>query len=551
MRWVGMIPGKKLTENQRLEVLRRYAILDTPPEEVFDRITRLAARHFGTPIATVTFVDATRQWFKSVTGLDVRQTGRDVAFCHHTIKQNGVFEVCDSLTDSRFCSNPLVTRDPCIRYYAGAPLITPDGARLGTISVIDRQPRPCMDPADRQFLEDLARSVVHELEMRLAATHVQMEMERRRRAEDELRMANQRIGLALSSVPVTLFTQDRALRYSWIANPPPGLVPEDFVGRTDDDLWPGPSAAELRRIKQAVLDGGQSHRQDMGLNLDGRARVFDARFEPLRDAAGMVTGLMGATIDVTEVRAAQRALQRAYAAADQANQDKSRFLAAASHDLRQPFQAMRLFCDILLGQLTDPRDHATAEKLSEALAAGETLLRALLDVSVLDAGILRPVFAPVALGPLLSRLCQEYQPLAERKGLRIRVVPCRVLVQSDPLLLERLLRNLVNNAVKFTSRGGILLGVRRRRGHVLVEVWDTGIGMEAKALPSIFEDFVQLGNSERDRRQGLGLGLSIVRRMGQLLGHEVSVRSRSGQGTVFSIRLSATDAECEDLRALG
>ncbi|MGV3625661.1 MAG: GAF domain-containing protein [Archangium sp.] len=152
-------------EAARLEDLKSYEVLDTQTEASFDRITRLATRLFDVPIAVVSLVDATRQWFKSVVGLEVRETSRDVAFCAHTITTDGLMVIDDALLDSRFELNPLVRGDPKIRFYAGAPLSTPKGNKLGTLCLIDRQPRE-LSPSQREVLADLGMLVMHELELR-------------------------------------------------------------------------------------------------------------------------------------------------------------------------------------------------------------------------------------------------------------------------------------------------------------------------------------------------------------------------------------------------
>ncbi len=155
-------------EADRLRALRRYEVLDTPPEESFDRITRLVQAALQTPIALVSLLDESRQWFKSCQGLDVRETPRDISFCTHAIKNDEPLIVEDALNDARFAENPLVINDPNIRFYAGVPLHTPDGYRLGTLCAIDRQPRE-ISPAQLAVLQDLARIVVDELELRTIA----------------------------------------------------------------------------------------------------------------------------------------------------------------------------------------------------------------------------------------------------------------------------------------------------------------------------------------------------------------------------------------------
>ncbi|SMH45538.1 hybrid sensor histidine kinase/response regulator [Azospirillum agricola] len=236
-----------------------------------------------------------------------------------------------------------------------------------------------------------------------------------------------------------------------------------------------------------------------------------------------------------DLRAVNHKLIRALEEKERANQAKGRFLSAANHDLRQPFQALRLFHHLLMERLKEPRDRSIAEKMGEALDAGEKLLHALLEVATLDAGVVRPEIANVPVAAVLNDVAGEFQTAAAEKGLRLRVMPCALSVRTDRAMLTRMLRDLVRNAVAFTPSGRVTLGCRRHGQWLRIEVWDTGSGIPSEQLDNIFEDFVQLGNPERDRRQGLGLGLAKVRRKAALLGHAVEVRSRFGIGSVFAV----------------
>jgi CheY-like chemotaxis protein len=176
------------------------------------------------------------------------------------------------------------------------------------------------------------------------------------------------------------------------------------------------------------------------------------------------------------------------------------------------------------------------------MQAGEELLNALLDISTLEAGTVEPRLADFAIQPMLTRLAQEFEAQAAAKGLDFRMVPSTAVVRSDSVLLERMVRNLLNNALRYTPRGGILLGCRRASGRMTLSVVDTGIGIPAEKQQAVFEDFFQIGNPERDRSQGLGLGLPIVARMARLLDHPISVRSVPGRGSAFSISVPFVQA---------
>jgi signal transduction histidine kinase len=233
--------------------------------------------------------------------------------------------------------------------------------------------------------------------------------------------------------------------------------------------------------------------------------------------------------------------------AESANRSKSTFLAAASHDLRQPIHALGLYMAALIDDRLSGEQRDVVQRMRTSLSALQSMFNALLDVSRMDAGTIakRPrAFAP---GPLLHRLAEECAPIAADKKLRLSVriapVPAGVHAVSDPILIERIVLNLLGNALKYTDSGGVLVSARLRSGasgHWRIEVWDTGRGIAAADLERIFDEFYQVGNPERDRTQGLGLGLSIVRRLTELLGHRLEVISTVGRGTRFAIELPVT-----------
>ncbi|AWJ89128.1 histidine kinase [Azospirillum baldaniorum] len=351
-----------------------------------------------------------------------------------------------------------------------------------------------------------------------------------------LRESEERFRMALRHSRVAVFSLDRSLRYMWMYNPQTGRAAETFIGRTNADIHAPDDAARLDAVKRAVLDSGTGARQEVRVGAaPGAEQVFDLIVEPLRDEAGVVSGVICAAIDISDGVRIREALAEAHAEAERANRAKSRFLAAASHDLRQPFQAMSLFHHILSARLSDAKQMEVADKLGEAIAAGNTLLNTLLDTSALEAGNVKPRPTVFPFQDIADRLNREFAEQAASKGMVLRMVPTSAYVLSDPVLLERMVRNLLVNALRYAGTGTILLGCRHRDGHALVEVWDTGPGIPADQLKLIFDDFYRCGTDQRDSGRGLGLGLSIVRRTAQILGHQVDVRSRVGKGTVFSI----------------
>ncbi len=239
-----------------------------------------------------------------------------------------------------------------------------------------------------------------------------------------------------------------------------------------------------------------------------------------------------------ETRVAERTV-----ALDHANLAQSRFLAAASHDLRQPVVAIGLLVGLLREQVQAPEQRHLLDRTHEAARALEDLLRGLLDLSRLDAGAAMPVPQPVALQPLFNAIAAHERPSALARGLDLRFRAAGRVVMSDPLLLEQILRNLVANALRYTTRGGVLVTARVGAGGVRLQVWDTGRGIALADQQRVFEPFVQLDNPERDRRKGQGLGLAIVQRSVDLLGHGLTLRSQPGRGSCFTLTLPAVAAQ--------
>ncbi|MDP1635001.1 MAG: hybrid sensor histidine kinase/response regulator [Gallionellaceae bacterium] len=238
--------------------------------------------------------------------------------------------------------------------------------------------------------------------------------------------------------------------------------------------------------------------------------------------------------------------------AEQANRAKSKFLATASHDLRQPLQALRLFTEALQNTAKEPESLRLAGQIGKSVNALVDMFDDLLDVSRLDAGIVEPRWQHFTLASLLDRLYGDFAPLAQAKGLDFRLPvcsgegggqeECNVIIYSDPFLLERMLRNLISNAIRYTDSGGVSLRCKCGADHVELEVEDTGIGIHADTLGHIFEEYYQADNPHRDRRKGLGLGLAIVRRIENLLGSKVQVRSEAGVGSTFGFTVPTGDA---------
>ncbi|HVP87720.1 MAG TPA: ATP-binding protein [Casimicrobiaceae bacterium] len=301
--------------------------------------------------------------------------------------------------------------------------------------------------------------------------------------------------------------------------------------------------ALLPPIARVAFEGDEVHLFIAGVLLVVLA--FALRFgHVLNDQLTRSLAIRYENIDlIAELQSQTAAADRARSAAEAADRGKTQFLAAASHDLRQPLHAMGLFAATLSTKVQDPDVRNLVESINASVEALEQLFSTLLDISKLDAGAVVPSRASFPLAPLLARIEHEMAPLADAKGLRLTVVGTRARVDSDPVLLERIVANLVSNAIRYTTGGGVIVGARPRGSRVSLEVWDSGVGIAAAERERIFEEFYQIGNVERHSSKGMGLGLAITRRLAALLGHVLRVDSRPEIGSRFAVELPRAEPE--------
>ena len=265
---------------------------------------------------------------------------------------------------------------------------------------------------------------------------------------------------------------------------------------------------------------------------------FSRRIMPYRTQKKGMEGLVITFTDVTDRNQAAHALEMAQESSDMANAAKSRFLAAASHDLRQPLQTLKLLHGLLVKSPTVEKRENLVARLGETVTAMSDMLNTLLDINQIDAGVVQPEFTDFPINDVFDHLRSELSYQAEAHQLEFRVIASSLMIRSDKRLLEQMIRNLVSNAFKYTRHGKVLLGCRRSATSVRIEVWDTGIGIPPEELQAIFEEYHQLDNAARERSRGLGLGLPIVQRLGKLLGHATQVHSILGKGSVFAIEIA-------------
>jgi signal transduction histidine kinase len=521
-------------EEARLAALRSYCVLDTEPEPAFDRITRLGATVFGTPIVLVSLVDQNRQWFKSCYGLNSRETSRDISFCGHALQHNEPLVIPDALEDVRFQDNPLVTGPPYIRFYAGAPLRTPAGPSIGTFCLIDVKPRPPLSPAEKSKLEDFAALVVEELELRRTAREL-------KDTRAQLRSSEARFAAFMDHSPAVALMHDHE-----------GKVV--YFNRAAEQLW-GVSAAEAMGKPHPALQSNPTFdRQELVevLAADGEVRQFLSQSFAF-NAADSQTMYGTMSIDVTEqkrlerdLRAMNEALAEQTKLAQEASRLKSEFLANMSHELRTPLNGIigfsELLADAKAGQLSDRQARFTGNILNSSRHLLR-LINDLLDLAKIEAGKME--FQPEVADTreLTGEVLESLQPLISAKQLHLSLEANGgdYNIYADGSRFKQLIYNLVSNAMKFTPEGG-RISVRlseAKQGWIRVEVEDSGIGIGKEDLSRLFRRFEQIETGPAKRFPGTGLGLALVKGIVEHLGGVIEVSSEPGQGSTFSVALPA------------
>jgi PAS domain S-box-containing protein len=341
--------------------------------------------------------------------------------------------------------------------------------------------------------------------------------------------------LLSDSVPGLIAFMDRDLEYrylnaryaEWF-----GIEPADYVGKTPRDLMDPATYETMQPYFERALKGERvSHEIRMAYKF-GSPRYVRFYLIPHMSFSGETRGICAIVMDMTAELDIRRQLE-------QATRAKSRFLAAASHDLRQPLHSLTLLTHALRRRVSDrPEAAEMVEHMGSSLSSLRGMFETLLDVSKLDAGLMKPELREISLRQVLRSLGKNFSIQAESRGLRFSLLPLDAYVETDPAILELTLSNLITNALKFTSEGGILVGCRRRGGKVLIEVYDTGSGVPPERLANIFDEFEHDMFSARGANDGMGLGLSLVRRYCELMNYELKVRSIVGKGTRFSISIS-------------
>ncbi len=510
-------------EQQRLTTLRSLHILDTPPEERFDRITRTAQRLFDVPIALISLIDINRQWFKSCQGLSVSETPRSLSFCGHAILADNPLIVSNALLDPRFADNPLVSGGPGIRFYAGQPLSAADGSRLGTLCIIDQRPRQLSD-RDVLALRDLAAWAADELnavELNEALINKHDSETRLRTVLDNVMECiitlNQQGGIESCNVAV-----ERIFGYSH----------GELTGNSFKLLMPEPYGTLYTMYLTDYLSTGQA--KILGITQEAEGKRKGGSTFPME-------------FGISEVKLAEQRIfivvARDISERKKIDRMKNEFISTVSHELRTPLTSIRGSLGLISGGAAGEIPEQArllvdiASKNSERLTR---LVNDILDVEKIESGKIDFVIGPVDVAPLVEQTLEANAAYGDQLGVKFAFQNSLpgIKAGADSDRLMQVLTNLLSNAVKFSPENGtVTVTVAQHSGMIRISVQDRGPGIPHEFRSRIFQKFAQADASDGRCNSGSGLGLNIAKALVEKMCGSIGFDSKPGVGTTFYINL--------------
>lgn len=510
-------------EIKRLQSLRRYAILDTPPETAFDRIASLAARMLNAPIAAFTLVDENRQWFKACCGLDIRETSREVSFCAHTILAEDVFVVPDASEDRRFCENPLVTGAPHIRFYAGYPIKASDGSKIGALCVIDTKPRE-FGAEEKAILRDLGE---------IGANELQLRVEIRQRNELAVAIDRMSTGMVVSDPN----QPDGPITY---CNPAftalTGYSPGEVMGRSCRFLQgPDTDLAVIAELRAAIKEGRPFKGTLLNYKKDGSTFWNDLTVTPIFNSDGRLIQFVGLQEDITARVRMEESLKEAYEQLRKVESQRAELTNMIAHDMRSPLGVTMGFLDVLrtsaIGRL-DQEDIDAIAYASESAARINGMITSMLDLSRLESGEMPMTITECDLVGLVRKSLSDLLALKGKDRLKLALPTESIAIRCDAQLTARVLLNLASNALKFTSgEQDVRIVIARDSSQARVVVLDNGPGIAEEFHERIFEKFGQVGSTRKEH--STGLGLTFCKLAIEAQGGSIGVKSVVGIGSAF------------------
>ena len=531
-----------VNEAARLDALRRYDILDTAPEQAFDDLTRLAADICGTPIAVISLSDRDRQWFKSKVGLKVTEVPRDIAICAHAILQSGLFIVRDTLADDRFSTNPLATSDPWFRFYAGAPLVTPEGYVLGTLCVIDHVPRD-LSAEQQDALRVLSRQVVSQLELRRHVAMMSRTMVERAWAQEALQESEERFRSVVESAADAIILADhrgRIISWNRAARQLFGYSVEEVEGKPLTLLMP----ARYREAHQRGLDrlrsNGRSHVigktvELHGLKKDGSEFPLELSLATWKSKDAVFYS--GIIRDISARKQAQERLIQTEKLASLGT-----LVSGMAHEVNNPAQVIMAMAELILGE--DDRTKIR-EYTQDIVGCAKHIATVVRDFSCYARPTTQDEVVEIDLRERLGeavkmvRRCPHFGQV--EVVTQFQDVP---RVRARRVEVDQVFVNLISNAVQaMQGKGRLRLATRVQGADVVAEISDTGCGIPKAVLHKIFDPFF----TTKEPGKGTGLGLSIAYQIVTKYEGTIGVQSEEGNGTTFTIQFPAA-SHTEEVR---
>ena len=536
-------------ESQRLAALYGLRLLDTPSDERFDRITRLAARLLNVPMATVSLVDRARQFNLSNHGIDMKEHPRDVSFCAHAILEKKALVVPDATVDPRFADNPFVVGPPHVRFYAGEPLATPDGSLVGTLCIYDYKPR-VPSSEDLRMLHDLAQLAQKEL-MREDSRSI---FEMQKQAQTMVRLSDSRFREVVDIPGKFVWETDLEGKILYVSEQAAGLMGRSLAELKGNGLF-ACADGDREVVTEQFLDTVRKGERFSDLEFrsepsEGVLLWLSARGAPMYGLDGQMVGYRGFCEDVTERRTIQEELVAARDAAESANKSKSEFLANMSHEIRTPMNAVVGMTGLLLGTDLNVEQRNYAQTIRQSADTLLTIISDILDFSKIESGKMELENHPFSLMELAEESVDVVALQASEKGLELyyQIAPgLHAGYFGDITRLRQILANLLSNAVRFTSEGDVSVHINATKNEagedcVLFSVWDTGIGIPADKIDRLFQSFSQVDASTTRKFGGTGLGLAISRKLAELMGGRIWVESEEGRGSGFHVAVPLHEA---------
>ncbi|HML20350.1 MAG TPA: ATP-binding protein [Aggregatilinea sp.] len=525
-------PDRSIIEDkERLALLQKLSLLDSPPDPAFDRLTRLASRILNMPISLVSLIDIDRQFFKSVVGLPdpwatLRETPLTHSFCQHVMATGEPLIVEDAR------DHPLVYDNPAIQdlnaiTYAGMPLTMSNGVTLGSFCVVDSIPHRWQDD-EIEMLHDLAQTAITELELRA-------ELIEHERTLREMRHKEQRLNAILTSAPIILYSIDLNGYFTFSrgnALENLGFRSNERVGISALDAYA--HSPEILALLKRALKG-----ESFTATAKSKGRVFSASYRPLYDEGNELTGTIGVATDITDLAKVQTKLNNSLNQIKVLEQLKSEMLRMAAHDLRNPLNGVMGYAELLMETDLDPEQ---IELVGEISTASHQMARIISDILSLEKveSVAQSSYHDLDIRTIISQAYQENEATARRshQAYFLSLPPVPTYVHGDRQQLLEAINNLIGNAIKYTpDEGRVSVRVYDDNGSVVVEVEDSGYGVPANQQSKLFTPFFRARSAETCRIDGTGLGLSLVKKIVERHNGNLRFESEHGKGSLFGFAL--------------